>query len=535
MRQSGPPSRHPNTVLMMRQAWKLLWAVLALSVLNAGPLAVHAKTKTVEPPAEAPVCNHPHKRVYVLAGPRRSATTSVADFFYQYARGPQPNRAHGKTYHPLAKFRWPLVYGSYSNNTEVDMPYKRFNHLVTDYDTNAPLATEILQAIKRDYDQDSVEAVIFGGEEYEQVGIHRQEGNDAIGAIRAVQALTGVPDACITVIFNYRPERFEHWVSLYGNIMQEPSHTDNYNKHMCDDESATDRLQELGTTMNPMYLAETYLEQGWNVKMIDMEGVDAAGTDISHTIACQVMGGVCDEDGKWVLNHQGEILLHKQLDYEFKHLSKEEEELSEQLFRYRDCAFEGDLRSNPRFEVLFDEEIWADCEHDDDHEWIYQSFRDPDEGTRLFFDALLSQVDCSEYGGVKSSFDESRSEALETTEIDEFLDGTYQKKHTFFHVMEDTIENKNFSIPLILVVVMFALGAGYFMGKVRDTSGYRLTDIEMSRGSNFSSRLGSGFGPTRSSSKKTNIRRGRRDTFADENDDSSSSSDDSDDSDNEFI
>jgi len=512
-------TQHPHTILV--QARKIVWAILALSSMRGGPIAIHA-AKAI-PTDGAPICNSPDKHIYVMAGPRRSATTSVADFFYQYARGAQPNRDHGRTYHPLAKFRWPMVYGPASNETETEMPYKRFNHLVSDYD-NEPLRKEILEAIKRDYDIDSVNSIIFGGEEFEQVGVHAQDGYDAIRAVWDVVDITGASPGCVTVLLNYRAWRFEHWVSLYGNGMMEnpgPNSKEEpmpYNEHMCMDDTTADRLQELGTSMNPMYLAEIYLGQGFNVKMIDMAGIENAGTDISHTIACKIMGGVCDGDG-WVKNHVDEVITNKALKYDFKHLSEEEIELSEKLFRYRDCAFEEDLRANVQFELIMDDEIWFGCDHDKDHEWIYQSFRDPIKGTKLFFDALLSQVDCQEYGGVRSALKESMSEKLETAKIDEFLDGTYQKSNLMAAIEEigDEISSGHFSIPLVLVVVMFALGGGFFMGKLREDRGYRLPGIEMAGGS--APRSGSGAK--------------RRSGFSDENDDDDSSSSSSDDDDDE--
>lgn len=139
---------------------------------------------------------------------------------------------------------------------------------------------------------------------------------------------------------------------------------------------------------------------------------------------------------------------------------------------------------------------------------------------------------------MRSSLDESKSEVLETAEIDEFLDGTYQKKHVTSLVgkLRDEFTGKTFSVPLILVVVLFAIGAGYFMGKMRDESGYRLPGIEMAGG--MSGRSGGRSGPRHTSlssasggfgSKISN----RREVFSDEHDDdgdsSSSGSDDSDD------
>lgn len=496
-----------HSCILPVKAWKIVLAVLALATFKVGPITIQAASAI--PSNGNPICNSPNKKLYVLAGPRRAATSSVADFFYQWARGPQPNRKSGKKYHPLAKFRWPMVYGPASNKTDTEMPYKRFNSLVTDYG-NEPLRKEILEAIKRDWELADVDSIIFGGDKFDQVGADAKEGYDALRAVRDVVEFIGAEPGCVTVIVNYRDIRFEHWVSMYGDGMLADTKEDPmpYNEHMCVEESTTVRLQELGTSMNPMLVAESYLREGWQVKMIDMGGVESKGTDIAHTIACDIMGGHCDDDG-WVKGHHEEVFSNKFLQYDFDHLSREEIDLSEKLFRYRDCAFQEDLQTHPWFTVIKEEGIWTDCQHDKDHEWIYQSFRDPTTGTKLFYDALLSQVDCKPFGGPKSAINESNSEKLETAKIDEFLDGTYQKN--FMNVIMEDVGGV--SVPLVLVLILVAGGAGFYLHKVRENPNYKLPGIEMAGG------FTDGFSDNGMGNKNN-------DSFSDEHDDESSSDDD---------
>ena len=483
--------------------WKIVCAVLALATLECG---------TVTASKSNPKCQYPDKDLWVLAGPRRTATSSVADFLYQYARGPQPGRKDGKTYHPLAKFRWPMVYGTYTNKTYVDEPYKRFNHLVTDYN-NENVRNEILEAIKKDYEQQYVNGVIFGGEEFEQVGVHAQNGYDAIQAVRAAVEITGAKPECVTIIINYRVPRFEHWVSLYSDTTKDDPMP--YNQHMCEEKSVDDRVQELGCSMNPLYLAETYLAEGWNVKVIDMGGVGTFSTDIAHTISCEVMGGACDDDG-WVKNHGDQVFDDKALEYEFDHLSDEEKKESEKLFRYRDCAYQEDLESNPNFGVVMPDSIWKDCKHDQNHEWIYQTFRDEETGTKLFYDGLLSQVDCSEYGGAQSAVYESNAEILETAKIDEFLSGEYQQKTGLVERIEEAASG--FSAPLIIAIAFVAAGVAFYLHKVRENPNYKIPGIEMSPG----------FGDRSKS-------HGFTDEPDDDDDDSSSDEDSDDEDDAKFV
>lgn len=489
-----------------------LWKVFLAFVV----LALTTTTKTAEAQQE---CHG--TQLVVLAGPRRSATSSVAEFFHKYARGAQPNHNNGRIYHPLGNSRWPLVYGPHTNQTETEMPYKRFNHLVTD-SNNAPLKQEILDAIKTDYELASVNAVIFGGEEFDQVLGVGEKGYNAVQAVQEVVDYVNAPPECVTIVLVYRIPRFLHWVSLYSSIHQDEYIS--YEEHMCEDTNTQDRLMELGTSMNPMFLAEAYLGGGvpegtqWKVKMVDMLGVESFETDISHTIGCNILGNKCDDEGKWVKGHNEESITNKVLEADFKSLPKKETELSEKLFQYRDCSYQEDLENEPRFEVIMRKGIWADCEHDEDHEWVYNTFRDMRMGTHLVYDGLLSQVDCSKYGGHPSYGDRTHSVQLEDAKIEDFLDGTFQKSHGVVAFLEDEIEeieNGHFSAPLVLVILMFAGGAGFYVMKMRAEDGvvYTIPSFEM-RGFSDRGRVSIG------SAKKN-------DNFEDE-DDSSSGEDESD-------
>lgn len=499
-----------------------------------------AEEAAAPPPASnGPVCTG--KRLVVVTGPRRSATTSVAEFFHLYARGSQFGRANGKIYHPLANFRWPMVYGVESNKTEIDRPYKRFNHLVTDPDNEA-LRKEIIDAIVGDYNQQYVQAVIFGGEEFDQVGdiVGHDNNNAAIRAIKDVQAATGAPDECVTIVINYRVPRFEHWVSLYSsktllesgedygvnvdadaagvqnpdNKPDAPNQFQPYTEHMCLESSSYDRMYELLTSMNPMYLAEIYLNRnngndgnGWKVTMVDMGGVNKVNGDITHTIGCEILGGKCTADNRWVKGHLQEKFFNAVLERDYNSLPEMEIDNSEKLFRYRDCAYKYDLESNERFSIIKQDSIWSDCSFDDPGvKKIYQSLRTPVEGTWLVYDALLSQVDCSEYGEMSS---------VPSNSIEEILEGIHLKKneHFTFEGLQDKFDEHHLDLDvgyyhtdisyfhlflLVLVLTCTCCCCKRWCKRRRATSGYSIPRIEMknvgNRNGGSSSNGGSGRG-----------------------------------------
>lgn len=407
-------------------------------------------------------------KLVLLAGPRRTATTSVAEFLFKYARGARPDHKHGKIYHPLAKVRWPLVYGPVTNSTEPERPYKRYNRVVTEPEQKDYLA-EVIDAIKHDYEIPEVNAVIFGGEEFDQMGNPSDNSDQQMQAFKDIIKGVGAPAECVSVVINYRVPRFEHWVSLYNSKagtddkdvrdLEEMDKYTPYNEHMCMDKTSSTRISELASSMNPLHLAQTYLDAdpGWKVDLIDMGGVDYYGSDISHVIACDILGGKCDDDNRWVLNHADESIRNNAIERDYNALGLEEITNSEKIFRYRDCAFQKELTNDKkykdRFQIFHGQTIWEDCNHSDKKlENIYKSLKLIKEGTRLVYDALLSQVDCTPYGDFARSPEHSIEDILSGKHLDHSKDAPAenmaQAEEDKDSPMEQAEENKYFPVDL---------------------------------------------------------------------------------------
>ena len=335
---------------------------------------------------------------------------------------------------------------------------------------------------------------MIGGEEFDQIkpfmgdGPGQGDGHDttsdtatattssydSMDAVRDVVNYLNIPSMeCVTIIINYRLPRFEHWMSMYNKLNYKPSNTKamettidtdddgidtikSYEQHMCGetDMDKNMRIRELGTTMNPMYLATQFLHEGYNVKMIDMSGIDGddperKGQDISHTIACEILNGRCTELG-WVKGHEEESIqnavLHGKTQIEQQLIDD-----GEKLFQYRDCAYKYELERHAKFSIVDRTDIWKQCgpsTTDDSSSsnsgmaQIYNSLRrgvvlkketipkengkgtetsirfdnsngigSVEEGNQLLFEALLSQVECS----ARSSSDNPKKENKDKT------------------------------------------------------------------------------------------------------------------------
>jgi hypothetical protein len=331
-------------------------------------------------------------KLVIFAGPHKAASTSVESFFYEYASGHSRTDAdgHKKDNHERKKtfglryWLWPRVYGHVANETEPLEPYKIFGHLVTEPENDA-LEQEILEDIREAWNTKGLEGVIIGSELFDQIG--EQAPYDAMKALRKVVAYLNVKPNDVTVALNYRTPRVEHWASMWSHASKNVNYTKEYEDWMCDEELVPKHVEILATQMNPLNAAEAFVKEGWNVRLIDMEGVESSGRDVSHVVACDVVAARC-ADGA-VLNHLNDNPHKNAVDAEFSALNEEQRNDTEQLFRSLDCAYEDFLRTNVKFGIIYNETVWQDC--DPELADVYKRLKDE---PSTMYKALLSQVQC---------------------------------------------------------------------------------------------------------------------------------------------
>ena len=340
-------------------------------------------------------------KLVVFAGPHKSASTAVEEFFHVYASGHSRSDHDGnklvlqdrkKTF-GLRYWLWPQISGVASTNAEPENPSKIFGHLVTD-SNDSVLKSEILDGIRVAWETEGIDGVIIGSELFDQVG--PSVDYDASKAVSEIVEFINTNPTSVTVVLNYRTPRLDHWASMWkheatGVSPDGENFALEYEQWLCDKAKADQHVNVLSTQMSPFNAAEAYVKLGFNVKLIDMEGAKLAGRDVVHVIACDIASAVCD-DGT-VRNHGNDDLQKNSVDIEFSALTTEQRADAERLFRYRDCAYK-DLRENVKFGVLYNHSIWADCE--DKSAKIYHQLR---EDPSYMYKALVDQVTCPKSTG----------------------------------------------------------------------------------------------------------------------------------------
>jgi hypothetical protein len=322
------------------------------------------------------------KQLVLFAGPHKAAATSVEEFFYMAGA---EHKRHQKDTFGLRYWEWPHINTTNPNDVP---PHKIFGQLVTHSD-DAVLMEDILNGIQEAWDASS-SGVILGTEDFDRIGPYSSDNsnkNDGLAAMKRVVDRVKAKD--VTVVVNYRTPRLAQWISIWKHVTAADNAT--YEDFMCDSQHFHERITLLATQMNPLQNAQVYLEQGWKVKLVDMGGVETAGLDVSHVIACEILGGICD-DG-FVRNHKihqyhSQSIVGRNFTEEGG-LSEDDQLMAEMVLRFRDCMYEPYLRPNKeQFEVLYNESVWNDC--DPMFEPIYQQLND----SAILFRALVSQKEC---------------------------------------------------------------------------------------------------------------------------------------------
>jgi len=174
------------------------------------------------------------------------------------------------------------------------------------------------------------------------------------------------------------------------------------------------RFEYIDTTMNPLKLAAAYRQHGWNVVIVDEEGVRRSGLDLAHSIACDVLGVSC-ENG-WIVGLEKEFsrLPHA---YEFNGLDEGDKRDLEELFFLRDCCYETDFeleKGTHGFRIVNQHAVWKDCRNKCD-----LVMREQITDTNFFLNILQSQKDCeSEFADL--------SDILKSTTFTSSKDGAQQ-------------------------------------------------------------------------------------------------------------
>ena len=320
------------------------------------------------------------KHLVLLAGPRQKG---IRDFFYQHASGSDGSESlHG--------WRWPTVSDEdfelllLESAAKDEISKHDIFRLLFDEEQNSLVQQVLLDAIRESYDN-SVHGIILGEEWFGNVGVDQFSSNDASKIINRLMQNLSITTRDVTIVLVYETPRIQEWAS----IRHKESNDQSYHDFLCNSDDEDEHLKHLETTMNPFRLSKIYREHGWNVAVVDEEGVRNSGYDPAHAIACEILDVSCDEG--WVAGMKDETSKAPG-SHSMNELNEYEKEELEQLFLSRDCLYKQELEvdiGTNQFQIVNQENIWSDCKKHYSFEFK-KAMGDVD----FFLDAIRSQRGC---------------------------------------------------------------------------------------------------------------------------------------------
>lgn len=347
-------------------------------------------------------------KLVIFAGPHETGAIPILQFFVQHASLYEGTERSAS----FNGWDWPMIESEIVSKS----PHLMFDLLVTDADER-PIQNLLMDGI-RDSWNNAQKGVIIGAMSFERVGENPDSGYDALGAVQRVVGELEVPDEDVTVVLIYRSPRIDQWGSIWANHFRE----DVYKDFICSDTQGDKRWEWLDAASNPLKVANAYVEQGFNVVVIDAEGAWNAGHDIAHVISCDIMAGVDCQGGR-VNGLQDEATERPSTD-EIAELNEGERSDLEQLFQLRDCYYQFDMERSSKVTTLYKDGLWKFCSEKNHDK--YERLADTD----FFLNALKAHQDC----------------ATEAIDLSSILSEDFQSS-----------ESSGVSGPIIALIVVFTV------------------------------------------------------------------------------
>lgn len=312
-----------------------------------------------------------NKKIVFLAGPHNSAYNSVRKFVAKWAH--PFTKGHVRT-ESLANWRW--------GGDDI-------HKLITE--PNEP-NTEVWELLQAQFEEPESNGVIVGSAFFDQIGSSAM--HDGLSAMKNIIKHLGVIDPKdVLVIEHYRTPRFDQWISMWKHADGEYAES-TYEDWLCDThnkpEEQAKRLDMLGARTNTLGATLAYLKEGWEVKLLETTGMDNSDINIVQVVVTQILQGKTKNGvivhHEYVKNHANEG------DRDFTEFEEADIALSEDLFRYRDCAYQTDLMpyiGDKTLDVLYNHSLFSTC--NGSKRDLYQRLVDNPEN---MYSALLRQLKC---------------------------------------------------------------------------------------------------------------------------------------------
>jgi hypothetical protein len=318
------------------------------------------------------------KRLVLFVGPHKSASTSIQTFFIEHAANTEGSNNNSMKHPSFENWTWPYAPMATHPAAYSDLVK---HYPKQDQQWHDSRRAELYYTMSRVWDL--YQNVILGDEEFDRMGDTVHSHRNGLQPLKNIVQLLQPPR--LDLVVNYRTPRHTHWLSIWKQI----SRGKPYRGFVCQGTKPWEHLENQG---NPLAIVRELLLQHWNVTLIDMGGVERDGLDISHVLACEVLGVPCENGWVQGLEHTSMHANNRSGDPGLTNVQLNE---LEWILRQRDCSYMDELKhrhDDGQLTVLHqDASLWQDCDKFD------SSFQRSLRNTTFLLQLIQSQVDCGSY------------------------------------------------------------------------------------------------------------------------------------------
>jgi hypothetical protein len=293
------------------------------------------------------------KQLVVLAGPHQTSHDGMRRWFDQHATDYDDSTRMG------GGWLWPMLSNSEIDIlTEHDVGRDSMFRLLFDKESTAPEI--LLKAIRESWEQ-AENGIILGDEKFDKIGETPFSHLDALKIVYRIVQNLSIPRQDVTIVLMHRAPRLGHWMKIFDVH----SHHADYTEFVCEIDEADKRWEYANSAMNIGMLSKFFLQNGFNVVVVDEEGVKESNSDPSHVVACEILHGVeCNGDGQVVGLEDEKTEIEHDDDEEYEDwsgLSLEQLHDLESLFVQRDCLYQSELEQHNQFKILHQNSLFTRC------------------------------------------------------------------------------------------------------------------------------------------------------------------------------
>ena len=268
-----------------------------------------------------------------------------------------------------------------------------------------------------------------------------------------------IPREDVTIVLLYTTPRIDQWSSMFHT---QSSHS-TYKNFVCKDDEVDLRWELLDTSMNVLKLSKDFIQNGFNVLLIDEDGTKEVNQDPAHVLACSIPGVECDELG-WVTDLKEEraerLTNYHDLD---DVLSESQIDELETLFLQRDCMFRSALAEHSQFQVVNQRSLWRRCDEPKFH--MDTAMQRNLISVDYFVETVQSQMNCQD-SSASTTATTTTTTPTTTTTVDKSSD---KNDSNSLNPIEESTSNsarkatKSYQVILVLILCCCMTVLGYML------------------------------------------------------------------------